>query len=76
MLSISGGAEVEARSVILAMGVSYRRLDVPALVELEGHGVPHGSSPSDARQFTGGNVFVVGGANSASRRRCTSRGTQ
>ena len=52
--SISGGAEVEARSVILAMGVSYRRLDVPALAELEGSGVFYGSSPSEARQFTGG----------------------
>ena len=64
-VSISGGAEVEARSVILAMGVSYRRLDVPALAELEGSGVYYGSSPSEARQFTGGSVFVVGGANSA-----------
>jgi len=65
MLSISGGVEVEARSAILAVGVSYRRLEVPALVELEGVGVFYGSSPSEARQFTGGSVFVVGGANSA-----------
>ena len=64
-LAISRGAEVEARSVILAMGVSYRRLDVPALAALEGHGVHYGSSPSEARQFTGGSVFVVGSANSA-----------
>jgi thioredoxin reductase (NADPH) len=65
VISISGGVEVEARSVILAMGVSYRRLEVPALAELEGVGVFYGSSPSEARQFTGGSVFVVGGANSA-----------
>jgi thioredoxin reductase (NADPH) len=65
VLSVSGGDEVEARSVILAMGVSYRRLAVPALAELEGNGVYYGSSPSDARQFTGGSVYVVGGANSA-----------
>ena len=36
VVSISGGAEVEARSVILAMGVSYRRLDVPALDRARG----------------------------------------
>ena len=47
------------------MGVSYRRLDVPALAALEGSGVFYGSSPSEARQFTSGDVFVVGGANSA-----------
>jgi thioredoxin reductase (NADPH) len=64
-LSISGDLEVQARSVILAMGVEYRRLDVPGLEELEGHGVQYGSSPSDARQFTGGNVYIVGAANSA-----------
>ena len=64
-VSISGGPHVDARSVILAMGVSYKRLDVPALAELEGIGVFYGSSPSEARQFTGGEVFVVGGANSA-----------
>jgi thioredoxin reductase (NADPH) len=64
-VSISGGPNVEARSVILAMGVSYRRLDVPALSALEGRGVYYGSSPSEARQFTGKSVYVVGGANSA-----------
>jgi thioredoxin reductase (NADPH) len=64
-VSISGAPDVTARSVILAMGVSYKRLDVPALMPLEGVGVFYGSSPSEARQFTGGNVFVVGGANSA-----------
>jgi thioredoxin reductase (NADPH) len=58
-------SEIEAKSVILAMGVSYRRLGVPALEELEGAGVFYGSSPSDAQQFTGGNVFIVGAANSA-----------
>jgi thioredoxin reductase (NADPH) len=64
-VSISGGTEVETRSVVLAMGVSYRRLEIPALEGLEGAGVVYGSSPSEARQFTGASVFVVGGANSA-----------
>ena len=65
IVSISGGPSVEARSVILAVGVSYRRLEVPALSSLEGSGVYYGSSPSEARQFTGKSVYVVGGANSA-----------
>jgi thioredoxin reductase (NADPH) len=63
--TLSDGSEIEARSVVLAMGVEYRRLGIPALEELAGKGVFYGSSPSDARQFTGGDVFVVGGANSA-----------
>jgi thioredoxin reductase (NADPH) len=65
VVTITGGTEVTARSVILAMGVTYRRLGVPALAALEGVGVFYGSSPSEARQFTGGDVYVVGGANSA-----------
>ena len=65
VVSISGAGDVEARSLILAMGVSYKRLDVPALDALEGTGVFYGSSPSEARQFTDGDVFIVGGANSA-----------
>src|SRR4029077_5220520 len=64
-VSISGAPDVDARSVILAMGVSYKRLDVPALGPLEGIGVFYSSSPSEARQFTGRDVYVVGGANSA-----------
>lgn len=64
-VSIEGVGEVQARAVILAMGVSYRRLDVPALEPFEGAGVFYGSSPSEARQFEGKSVYVVGGANSA-----------
>ena len=59
------GAEIEAKSVVLAMGVAYRRLGVPALEKLEGAGVFYGASPADAQQFTGGDVFIVGAANSA-----------
>jgi thioredoxin reductase (NADPH) len=65
VVSIADSPDVEARSVVLAMGVSYRRLGIPALEELIGTGVFYGSSPSDAQLFTGGSVFVVGGGNSA-----------
>jgi thioredoxin reductase (NADPH) len=65
--TLSDGEEIEARSVVLAMGVAYRRLDIPALEPLveEGGGVFYGYSPSDAQLFTGGCVYVVGGGNSA-----------
>ncbi len=58
-------SEVEAKSVVLAMGVAYRRLGVPPLETLEGTGVFYGYSPSDAQQLTGAEVFIVGAANSA-----------
>jgi thioredoxin reductase (NADPH) len=66
LLLVTGdGTEIKARSVVLAMGVSYRQLDVAALDRLVGRGVFYGSSPSEAPRFTGGNTFVVGGGNSA-----------
>lgn len=62
-LELEGHAPVRARSVVLAMGVAYRRLDVPAL---EGLGnVFYGTSPADAQEWSGGKVVVVGGGNSA-----------
>ncbi|MEX2210541.1 MAG: FAD-dependent oxidoreductase [Gaiellaceae bacterium] len=64
-LTLSEGSPIRAQGVILAMGVTYRRLGIPALERLMGSGVFYGSSPSEAPQFTGGHVYVVGGGNSA-----------
>ena len=64
-LLLSGGDEVRARSVVLATGVSYRRLEVPRLDELTGAGVFYGASVSEARAREGQDAYVVGGGNSA-----------
>jgi thioredoxin reductase (NADPH) len=62
---LTDGSELRTRTVVLAMGVAYRRLGIPALEELTGTGVFYGASPSEAAQFTGGRVTIVGGGNSA-----------
>jgi len=64
-LAISDGSEARARAVVLAMGVSYRRLGIPSLEALIGAGVYYGSSVAEARGLAGEEVFVVGGGNSA-----------
>jgi thioredoxin reductase (NADPH) len=64
-LSSSSCAEIPAGAVVLAMGVSYRRLGIPTLDELIGMAVFYGASASEAERFTGCSVFVVGGGNSA-----------
>jgi thioredoxin reductase (NADPH) len=56
---------VTARAVILATGVSYRRLGVPSLEQLAGNGVYYGASVSAAQALAGLHVVVVGGGNSA-----------
>jgi thioredoxin reductase (NADPH) len=62
---LADGTEIEARAVVLAMGVSYRRLGIPALEDLLGAGVFYGASTSEARACTEREVYVIGGGNSA-----------
>ena len=64
-IQLAGSDDVEARSVIVATGVSYRRLDATGVDELTGRGIYYGASASDASQCLGEDVFIVGAANSA-----------
>ena len=60
-----GEGEVEARSVIVATGVSYRRLEADGVDDLTGRGIYYGANASDAVQVQDDEVYVVGAANSA-----------
>jgi thioredoxin reductase (NADPH) len=51
--------------VIIATGVSYRRLAVPELESLAGAGVFYGAATTEAQALAGKRAFVVGGGNSA-----------
>jgi thioredoxin reductase (NADPH) len=64
-VSLSGGGRVRTRAVVLATGVSYRRLGIPEIEELSGAGVYYGGPASEAPAMTGRDVYVLGGANSA-----------
>jgi thioredoxin reductase (NADPH) len=59
------GGTIDAHTVILATGVSYRQLGAPGLDEMTGRGVYYGSTLTEAAACTGQDVYVVGGANSA-----------
>jgi thioredoxin reductase (NADPH) len=65
VLLTSSGAEIHSRTVILACGVAYNRLGVPALENLVGKGVFYGASPSEAKRVEGARVYLVGAGNSA-----------
>jgi thioredoxin reductase (NADPH) len=65
VLRTADGAEIQTTAVLLASGVSYRRLEIPSLSCLEGEGVFYGASAADAKALPGKRVFVVGGGNSA-----------
>ena len=64
-LHLAGGRVSHARSVLIATGVSYRRLGAPGLDSLAGAGVFYGAAASETSAFAGEHVVIVGGANSA-----------
>lgn len=59
------GGSLLTRSVVVATGVTYRRLGVDSLEELVGRGVHYGAVTTAARELAGGHAVVVGGGNSA-----------
>jgi thioredoxin reductase (NADPH) len=65
VVTMADGSEVRSRAVVVATGMAYRRLGIPALDALTGAGVFYGAAASEARAMKDSEVFVVGGANSA-----------
>jgi thioredoxin reductase (NADPH) len=64
-VALSDGTKVSGKAVLIATGVSYRRLGVPSLEALQGAGVFYGAAVTEARATEGREVHVVGGGNSA-----------
>jgi thioredoxin reductase (NADPH) len=64
-LALSDGGVLASRTVIIATGVAYRRLGIPALEDLQGRGVFYGAAASEAPAMRGRTVFIAGGGNSA-----------
>ena len=62
---LSDGTSVLGRTLLLASGVEWRRLNVSGIEELLGAGVYYGAGPSEALSCAGAHVVVVGGGNSA-----------
>ena len=65
VVDLSDATSVRSDSVVVATGVTYRRLDVPDLEEFEARGVFYGAAVTEAPSMRDRRVFVVGGGNSA-----------
>jgi thioredoxin reductase (NADPH) len=65
VISLAAGGQVSSDTVVISVGVEYRRLAVPGVDELLGAGVFYGASVSEAPGVRGQPVYVVGGGNSA-----------
>jgi len=62
---IGDGQSVSARTVLIASGAQYRRLQLENLAKFEGGGVYYGATHLEAQLCGGEEVIVVGGGNSA-----------
>jgi len=65
VVTLSDGAELSAHALVVATGMTVRRLSVPGYERFEGAGVYYGAAASEVTTYRDQDVFVVGGANSA-----------
>ncbi len=65
VLTLDDGAEVGCRALLIATGIAFRKLEVPGVEKLNGAGVYYYAPMSDAFSYRDGDVYIVGGANSA-----------
>lgn len=64
-VTLSDGTELGCRALVIATGVSVRKLNAPGVEALTGAGVYYGAALTEAAYYAGNHIFVVGGANSA-----------
>lgn len=64
-VDLDDGTELAAKAVLIATGVSIRELRAPGVAELTGAGVYYGAALTEAANYAGLPVVIVGGANSA-----------
>ena len=64
-VKLRDGSEISCHALLIASGLSWRRLEVPGIESLQEAGVYYGAAMTEARLCEGEDVYVVGGANSA-----------
>jgi thioredoxin reductase (NADPH) len=64
-VTLADETEVGSKALVVATGVDVRRLQVKGIENLEGAGIYYGAAMTEAANYAGQHVFVIGGANSA-----------
>ncbi len=62
---LANGNELMAKSVVITTGVEYRKLNTKGIEDFTGAGVYYGAAMTEANACKGGEVYIVGGGNSA-----------
>jgi thioredoxin reductase (NADPH) len=64
-VKLRDGNEISCHALLIASGLSWKRLDIPGVERLQEAGVYYGASMAEASLCAGEDIYVVGGANSA-----------
>jgi thioredoxin reductase (NADPH) len=64
-IGLDGGDRVDTKTVILATGIDWRRLQANGVDRFIGRGVLYGAARTEAPTVAGKRVFIIGGGNSA-----------
>jgi thioredoxin reductase (NADPH) len=65
IVTLQDGSELSCMALVIATGVTIRKLEAPGVEQHTGAGVYYGAALSEAAHYRGRPVAVVGGANSA-----------
>ncbi len=65
VVTLDDGSKLYSRAILLAMGVSFRWLDLPGCAPLVGAGIYYGAATAEASACRGQQICVLGGGNSA-----------
>ena len=65
VVTLSDGSEVSCQALLIATGVSYRRLETPGIEKLTGAGVYYGAAATEALSCQNEDAYIVGAGNSA-----------
>ncbi|KYC40985.1 fused response regulator/thioredoxin-disulfide reductase [Scytonema hofmannii PCC 7110] len=64
-VTLADGSELSSHTLIIATGVSYRKLNVLGSDKLTGAGIYYGAAMTEAIGYKGEDVFIIGAGNSA-----------
>jgi thioredoxin reductase (NADPH) len=64
-IKLRDGSEISCHALLIASGLSWRKLDIPGAERLREAGVYYGAAMTEAQLCAGEDVYLVGGANSA-----------
>ncbi|MDP4229034.1 MAG: FAD-dependent oxidoreductase [Bacteroidota bacterium] len=65
IVELSDGSVVHTKTIVIATGVAYMKLDIPGIEKFTGAGVYYGAASVEAHACRGEEIYIVGGGNSA-----------